>query len=336
MEVTAPHRKVAVTERSQPAAARFAAHDAAEQAGFGEEDTYRAGLVATELATNLVKHATGGELLVRCVRTPPAGEIEIIAIDRGPGMRDLTRAFADGHSTAGTPGTGLGAVMRLADEFDVYSQPGQGTVAACRLRARRGAPRASAFQAAGVSIPRHGETLCGDSWHVHSYDGIATAIVVDGLGHGLPAREAASAAIASSDPHVHREPLAILETMHARLRHTRGAAAAIADVQFRTGAVKYAGVGNISAVIAGDGTAKHAVSLNGTLGHEVRAFREYSYAWDREALLVMHSDGLGSRWSFDPYPGLRRRHPAVIASVLYRDFTRERDDVTVVVLREVS
>ena len=60
-------------------------------------------------------------------------------------------------------------------------------------------------------------------------------------------------------------------------------------------------------------------------------FRQYQYPWPAGALLVMHSDGLASHWSLDSYPGLRLRHPALVAAVLYRDHQRGRDDVTVVV-----
>ena len=47
-----------------------------------------------------------------------------------------TRCLTDGYSTAGTPGTGLGAVRRLANEFDIYSAPGEGTIVMARFGAR--------------------------------------------------------------------------------------------------------------------------------------------------------------------------------------------------------
>jgi len=78
------------------------------------------------------------------------------------------------------------------------------------------------------------------------------------------------------------------------------------------------------------------VSVNGTLGHEARAFREYSYPWQHDAVFVMFSDGLGTHWTLDAYRGLLQRHPAIVAAVLYRDFSRQRDDVTVVVGREAA
>lgn len=335
MEVTSPHRRVPVTEPSQPSAARFAAQDAAEAAGFEHEDAYRAGIVATELATNLVKHAAGGEILVRPLRSSGPGEIEILAIDRGRGMTDVARSLSDGHSTAGSSGNGLGAVQRMSDVFDIYSQPGRGTVIFTRLRRNRSARTAAhPLEFAGISIPVAGETVCGDSWQIHHHADGAFAFVADGLGHGVQAGEASTAAIAAVDTRKKADVALFLEDMHFGIRHTRGAAAAVAEIVPARGTMKFAGIGNISAAICRSGVVRHAVSLSGTLGHQAREFREYSYPWEHDAIFVMHSDGLGSRWSLDNYPGLPGRHPAVVAAVLYRDFNRQRDDITVVVGRE--
>jgi anti-sigma regulatory factor (Ser/Thr protein kinase) len=334
MEVNRAHQRIPVIEASQPSAGRFAARDAAGVAGFNHEDSYRAGLIATELATNLVKHATGGELLVRDIPGGADPAIEILAIDRGPGIADLSRSMSDGHSTAGTSGTGLGAVRRLADDFDIYSERTRGTVVLARLRARRARETASPILSIGaVSVAMNGEQVCGDGWQVFQRPDSVMLVVADGLGHGLHANEASVAAIATIDPRSESDLSARLRVMHDGIRHTRGVAAAIADVNLKPPLVKFAGVGNISGTIYRSGVTRHTVSLNGTLGHEARLFREYSYPWDSDAMVVMHSDGLGTHWSLDDYRGLCQRHPAIVAAVLYRDFSRQRDDVTVVVGR---
>jgi hypothetical protein len=72
---------------------------------------------------------------------------------------------------------------------------------------------------------------------------------------------------------------------------------------------------------------------NGIAGHEARRIHEFSYPFPDDGLLVLHSDGLKSQWSLDGYPGLAERDPALIAGILFRDFNRGRDDVTVVVAR---
>jgi anti-sigma regulatory factor (Ser/Thr protein kinase) len=333
MEVSPTHHSFLVGETGHVPAVKMAARQAAEIAGFNAEDLYRTKLVATELATNLAKHARGGEILMRGVRGSSA--VEILSIDRGPGIHDVAAALSDGRSTAGTPGNGLGAIQRLADDFDIYSLRDRGTIVVARLRAgRKPAVRLGPLDVSGISVAKHGETICGDSWQVlHQPDGALT-VVADGLGHGLRAGEASAAAIASIDPGKGLGLADRLRDAHAGLQHTRGAAAGIAEVRPQSRTVRFAGIGNIAAAISRVGMIRHAVSLNGTLGHEARQFRDYSYPWDSDGLLIMHSDGLGSHWSIDDYPGLRQRHTATIAAVLYRDFNRQRDDVTVLVGRE--
>jgi hypothetical protein len=73
--------------------------------------------------------------------------------------------------------------------------------------------------------------------------------------------------------------------------------------------------------------------VNGTVGQGTLRVREFDYAWSPGSVLVMASDGLGTRWSLDDYPGLAARHPALVAAVLYRDHARGRDDVTVLAVR---
>jgi anti-sigma regulatory factor (Ser/Thr protein kinase) len=330
------HALIPVVETSQPFAVRVAARALAERLGFSEADSYRAGLVATELATNLVKHARGGEVLLRS--TPvAAGELEIIALDKGPGMVNLSVSFEDGRSTAGTAGIGLGAARRMSDEFDIYSGVPHGTVVLARIRARAAAaPAPMQFSISGVSVAKAGESECGDAWTLNLAQDRFSALVADGLGHGHFAAQAASAAVSVAALGSGRSCARILEAVHDGLRHTRGAAAAVVEVVLPRRLMTFAGVGNIGASIVNDGSIRHAVSHNGTLGHHARVFREYSYPWVQESLLVMYSDGLGSHWSLANYPGLRLRHPGVIAGVLYRDFNRGRDDVTVVVAREAA
>lgn len=326
------HLCLPIVDRSQVAAARHDAREAAVRAGFSETDAHRSGLIATELASNLIKHASkGGEILLRTRQTDGPG-LELLALDRGPGIEDVARSLADGHSTTGTAGTGLGAVRRLADEFDIYSKPGQGTAVLARVRPDRlPVPRPAAMEIAGVSVAMTGEQVCGDGWITSADRGRVQVVLVDGLGHGAHAHDAAIAATDAAASSTIGSPVDALTAIHRAVRHTRGAAATVVSFEPRANVISVAGIGNVSAAIVGPVTVRRAVSLGGILGHDVRTFREYRYPWASDALLVMHSDGLTSHWSFDPYPGLRQRSPALAAAVLYRDFQRGRDDVTVVV-----
>lgn len=341
MEVT--WTVIRVTESSQTAQARRAAFNAARALGFNDERAGVAALVATEMATNLVKHAQQGELLIRAAAASagrPAA-VTLLAIDRGPGIESIPNALRDGYSTSGSPGTGLGAIQRTANVFDIYSQPGRGTVLlACvdetAERGRGAGKRALPLIAGVLSVAYPGESVCGDGWVIDIAPLRAKLMVVDGLGHGMYAAEAAQAAMVSFRSAAGRVPPEILEIMHTALRSTRGAAAAVADIDLGGRRVTYAGVGNIAGTILGDGAPRHLVSHAGTLGFEARHFTGFTHDWPKNSVLIMHSDGLGSRWSLNEYPGLLARHPLIIAGVLYRDFARGSDDVTVLVCKEVG
>ncbi|HEX7780265.1 MAG TPA: SpoIIE family protein phosphatase, partial [Vicinamibacterales bacterium] len=189
----------------------------------------------------------------------------------------------------------------------------------------------------GVSVVKEGEAVCGDAWAVDNQDDEMTIVVADGLGHGPGASEAARAAIAvlpETDGHLSCSEL--LERIHAAIRHTRGAAAAVARLRPHASTVSFAGVGNVGASVVTASTHRQTVSNAGTLGHQARLFREYTYPWASDAMLVLFTDGLTTHWVIRDIPRLRRHHPAVIAAVLYRDYSRQRDDVTVVVLKEAA
>lgn len=329
-------RAVAVREPSQVAEARRAAVGAAQGLGFGEEDAGRVALVATELATNLLKHASGGELLVGVYDDSAGSGVECLALDKGPGMASVEAALRDGHSTAGSPGTGLGAIARGSHAVDIYSQPNVGTAILVRLEKGRPSPGKPFPEPASgaVSVPKPGEQACGDGWCHHDRENGFRLMVVDGLGHGPSAAEAAHAAVRVFVEDEADSPGTVLERMHAALRPTRGAAVSIADVDLVRRRVVFAGIGNVAGVlVAEDGTSRRMVSHNGTAGHIAKRVQEFVYPFEGRPLVVLCSDGLGTSWSLASYPGLLRRHPTLIAGVLYRDFNRTRDDVTVLVAR---
>jgi anti-sigma regulatory factor (Ser/Thr protein kinase) len=304
--------------------------------GFGATEAGRAALLATEAATNLAKHATaGGTVFVRpCERAGVAG-VELLAVDAGPGMADPTASARDGHSTAGSPGTGLGALRRQSDEFELFTLPGRGTVVLCRVwpepPPRQAVPP---LMVGAVSVPKPGQAVCGDAWSSAEGPGRTIVMVADGLGHGPDAAAASREAARVFALHSGEAPARLLERLHAALRPTRGAAVAIAEVSTAAGRVRYAGVGNISGAVLMPGRSQSMVSHNGIVGHEMRKVHEFEYPWVKAALLVMHSDGVNTRWDLDRYPGLHGRDPSVVSAVLYRDFCRGNDDATVVAARE--
>jgi anti-sigma regulatory factor (Ser/Thr protein kinase) len=319
-----------INEPSHVAQVRRFTSELAEDAGFNESQAGGVALVTTELATNLLKHASRGEIVVRPIVDRGIGGVELLALDKGSGIANLAESLRDGYSTAGSPGTGLGAIARLAAEFDIQTQPGKGTAVMARLWCGKLANDSEDHIAIGaICMPMRGETRCGDGWGCELLADRCILVLVDGLGHGTGAAVAAELAIASVRQHRAKAPAAMVQYAHDALRATRGAALAVAEIDFTQQSLRYCGIGNISASIITGDNLRHLVSYNGTAGHEARKIVEFTYPWSPNALLIMHSDGLMTRWNLQAYPGLLQRHPSLIAGILYRDFVRGRDDVTV-------
>jgi anti-sigma regulatory factor (Ser/Thr protein kinase) len=325
-----------VIEASQVGEARRRAVELAVDLGFPETARGRLALVVTEAAGNLVKHASrGGELLVRVVEEDGVHGLEVLALDQGPGMPDVGRSLQDGHSTTGTAGTGLGAISRLSDDFQIQSAPGLGTALLARLWSRPPPrPPQPRLRVGVVSVPKPGEEVCGDGWAASRLPGQVRFLVVDGLGHGEGAAEASRAAARAFLGHPTASLEQTIETLHDALHGTRGAAAAVLALDAERRSVRFAGIGNIAGSVLSPGRTQSMVSHHGIVGHRIRKVQEFTYDWPEEAMLVLHSDGLTERMNLDRYPGLRTRDPSLVAGILYRDFARRTDDATVLVARE--
>lgn len=333
MALSGVTRAVAVEEPSQVAQARRMGASLAGQLRLDPERAGRLALVVTESGTNLLRHAGGGKILLQAVDGDGAAAVEMLALDRGPGMTNVARCMEDGYSSVGGAGTGLGAVRRLSTVFDVYSRPGRGTAILSRVGE---AAARSPLAVEGVCVPAPGEERCGDAWdEERRADGVAI-LVVDGLGHGAGAADAAAAAVAAFRRAKFEPPARRLEALHVAMRSTRGGAAGIADIDVAAGRVRFAGVGNVGALVLDEDTPRFLMSHNGTLGHTARKIVEVSVAWPARGVLVMYTDGLGTPRELGAYPGLTERHPSLVAGVLWRDLARGRDDVTVVVAKPAA
>jgi len=331
-----PHLDIAVSEPTQVGEARRAASRLATDHDLDETAVGRVAIIVTELGNNLWRHAAKGRLLVGCRRTDEGCRLEVIAIDSGPGM-DIARCLRDGYSSGGTPGTGLGAVQRLSTDFSAFSMPEKGSVILSRTwvpssSAAGATPARARFAHAGICLAAPGETVSGDAWDIRIADGRATVIVADGLGHGPVAAEAAAEALKVFATAT-GSPSAILERAHPLMRSTRGAAVSIAELDANANAITYAGAGNISGRMISGVEDRSLMSQHGTLGVQIRKLQDVRYDWPEHSLVVLHSDGLVTRWNLKDAGGLFQCDPAVIAGWLLRDHTRGHDDVTVVVLK---
>ena len=317
-----------IEDSSQIGHARRTAQQLAEQHGFDERDAGRVALVATELASNVLKHATHGELHLRVLPRPAGFGIEMLAVDRAQGF-DLQACMADGFSTGGTQGIGLGAVSRQTEVFDVYADA-RGAVLLARLYPRSDRNPDIRYGVSQHSL--HNDPACGDVWHL-TYEGASiSALVIDGLGHGEEAERAARAGAQAFALTPFADPVMLMEDLHRDMIGTRGGAVAFTQFDGTRDSLTFAGVGNIGASLIAADKSRGLASHPGIVGVQYRKARPFDYAHVNGHLLIMYSDGLQSRWNLQDYPGLVHRHPAVIASVLHRDFSRGRDDATVLVV----
>jgi anti-sigma regulatory factor (Ser/Thr protein kinase) len=326
---------IAINEASEIAEARRQAATLALHNGFRETDVGRVTLVATELGTNLIKHGRGGEMLIGTYEDEGSG-IELIALDRGPGISNVETCLEDGYSSAGTRGNGLGGVIRQSDLFDIASWPGLGTGVLARVQP--GAPKArraashSGWGAVSVAMP--GQDVCGDSWSVLA-NGNITLFLADGLGHGQDAAEASVEAARLFHRFNGHRVQTLLDYVHGGLRTTRGAAVSIARFDPSSRHVAFGGIGNVAGALVADGHLKRMVSMPGTAGHNARKIQVFDYPFEH-GLVVLNSDGISTNWSLGRYPNIQSVHPTLIAALLYRDFSRRRDDATVLVGKWVA
>ena len=322
--------RVAVDDASAVGLARRESQAVGRAIGMPDAALGTLALIVSELATNALTHGRGGELLLVARGDSGAPSVDVLTVDRGPGMADIERCLADGYSTAGSLGVGLGAVRRLATVFDAYSREGHGAVVMARLVAGRPVADTNGVAWGVVSRPVAGEVECGDAWRVHVDGDGARLVVADGLGHGPLAAEAAERAGDLFDAHPELPTDHYVAAAHRALAGTRGAALWAGRLQGDT--LLHTGAGNIAGRLVINEATRGLMSYNGTVGHVLTRVHALETPWPRGGVLVVHSDGLQTRWQADAYPGLWNRHPAVIAGVLYRDLSRGRDDATVLVL----
>ncbi|MFI9803605.1 SpoIIE family protein phosphatase [Streptomyces sp. NPDC052301] len=322
---------------------RVATEEAGALARLDAHRTAVAALVATELATNLLKHAGGGRLVIDLVERRGAGAhgpaVQLVSLDHGPGIRDVTAAMRDGYTTSeASLGAGLGTCRRISSAFGLYSTQ-RGTVAVARVDQGAVAREETgpACRAGGINVPLGRAERSGDAWSCVRSGSLLTLLLADGLGHGAKAAHASGAAVDELHRVGHLPPAEILRRMHPALRPTRGAAAAVAQLDTDTGELAFAGVGNIGARLHTAGTWEHLISHPGIVGAQFPATVPVRrLPWSPGSLLVLHSDGLPGRWVPPDDPHLPTHDPAVVAAAILRDASSAaspvRDDTCVAVL----
>lgn len=332
------HAKVALPDRSYAGIVKKTIREFAKGVGFTGQRLGEIELIVSELLSNAVKYAHEKcHLLYKKIERDNVPGIEIIYLDDGPGMKNPQAMLKNGTSTTpGSLGQGLGAVFRQSDFFDLYSQEGKGTVILCHkfLSHQTGVVLFPEITVGTVAVPMPGETQCGDGWHCVQHDKSYNIAVTDGLGHGKNASIASEAAMDTFKNNQRLSPHEHLSEMHGALRKTRGAVCMICALDYPDNSLNFCGIGNIAAKLISSHQVVNCTSYNGVVGYTMPGtFHDKKIEWPDRSLLVVHSDGINTRWNLTDYPGIEEHHPSLIAAVLYKNHNRGRDDSLVLVVK---
>ena len=333
-----PSQIIEVFHCADVAAARHAAKQFAEAVGVDSRGCEEVALAVSELASNLVKHAGGGRLFLTPVSIPPRLGLQIESIDNGPGIPNINEAMADGYSTAGSLGAGLGAVNRLMDEFNIKRLNGQGTHIVCRKWVRIHIPSLMAcpFEIGVASRPKPGFDQNGDDFVVKHWAGNTLVGVIDGLGHGEPAHVAAVAARNFVESHCDQPLDALFRGTAFACQGTRGCVMALAQFDWERGKITFASVGNIEARVIGGSIPVSFMLRRGIVGLNTPAAHVGVYTWEPENMLVLYSDGVTTHWNWRDFPQLAGKPASVVAQGMLRALAKLTDDATILIVKTTA
>lgn len=329
------HLDFPIVDEQQIGAFCRAIRSKALEIGFKQEGVAKIELVGTELATNLIRHSNqGGEILFRGIGEDSNKGIEIISLDKGPGITHLNQMLKDGVSTNNSLGAGLGTINRLSNQFDIYTNSG-GTAVLSRIWAQpvSPAPTKHWFAVGGLTVALAGETACGDAWATADGGNKLLVAVIDGLGHGSKAEQATLSALGELRKNQFISPEALIAQVDKKIRHSIGAVMAIALIDKSDNNITYSGIGNVTAHIDCGNQPSGCVSMEGIVGYKISRLRQFKYPWTENTTLVISSDGIG-RYA-EQISKLHDCRPVLAAAILYRDFARRTDDATIVVIRNL-
>lgn len=331
------HIRFKASDRSYFSILKKEIHNIVAAAGFSEKKIGEIDIIVAEMTSNLLKHAGGGDILVRLVDENGDAALELISIDSGKGMSDVAKMEIDGYSTTNTLGHGLGSIKRLSDLSQIYSLKDWGTILLCRIFKEESAARRtrSAAEVRSIVVCKPGEEVCGDGFFYKLDKDRLQIFLGDGLGHGVEANKAVTAAIARFKETNETSPLHVLRDLHVVVKKTRGLVGCIATYSFRDRKWSICGIGNIATRTLVSGmVVKTHMSYNGIIGLSIpNTMKEQVLDGERGQIVMMCSDGIKTRLDLQKYPGIFRYDLSILAAAVFKDFSRETDDMSVVVGR---
>jgi anti-sigma regulatory factor (Ser/Thr protein kinase) len=327
---------MAISSPAEVIAIRRISKELAKDIGFEEGVQEEIVLVVSELASNIIKYAGRGIVTLTPVISAGQQGLMIEAEDKGPGFCEKT-ALKDGYSTSGTLGCGLGAVNRMMDEFDIYTNENNqvGTRIVCKrwLRTKSNPGGKCPFDIGVVSRPKHGETYNGDSFVIKHGNGQCIIAVIDGVGHGLLAHQAAQAARQYIENHSELPFLDIFRGVDRACRSSRGVVMALASLDWGSMKLKYASVGNIEVKVSGTHEKFKFIVRRGIVGKNAPNPVVTENDWRMGYALAMHSDGLSTHWNWDDFPQQLDKSAQFLVEHMHRSLEKDNDDSTLIIIK---
>ncbi|MBI5936243.1 MAG: SpoIIE family protein phosphatase [Betaproteobacteria bacterium] len=307
-----------------------------QRLGFNEHKREHMALVAAELVTNQIKYAQGRGMIQ--IWEQPGPTLDILALDYGPGIKNLSLAQQDGYSSKQTLGKGLGSVQRLADEAHIYTRPGDGaaqgkpwTGTAVLARFRSGKAAKPGDEVGIFARALTDERFNGDHIYLRHRPAGPRWLHLDGLGHGQNAQETTSNLMGCMDDAM--QAATVLQAVDERLHGSRGAVAILAEVNRKAGKLVLHGVGDMQAYVIQEEQLHRFSFSPGVLGKEFKLPTPVQVDLAKGAVIVTVSDGIRRSWDENSFPGLFRQNAQLIAYVLGNIMGRISDDQSLCAVR---
>ncbi len=290
-------------------------------------------LVITELGSNLVKYAGGGEIIFRF--SGLSGFIEIMAYDQGPGIKNFTKSFEDGYSTGGSSGSGLGAIKRFSSKLIFASIPGDFTCFYAQLK-NKDAPKKplSHFDHHWINFAIPGQKTSGDWTGIEETKEETHFLLMDGLGHGSEAADSSTSVGNYFRRNFNLSPESLWEGMFQEANAKRGGVLGFGEIHHEKEELTFFGMGNVQAAIYQYGEKpKHLISKSGLFGKDQNLPKPQILPFPKGAILVLHSDGLSNVTSKDFPSELYGKESPVIAAYLMHKKIRNTDDASILIIK---
>ncbi|WP_121810295.1 ATP-binding protein [Mucilaginibacter kameinonensis] len=333
--VDATHISFAADDRSYFSLIKKEIHRLATEAGINANRINELDLIVAEMTSNLYKYSDDGEILMGTFANGGSPYVELISIDNGPGMANPARMMVDGVSTTKTLGHGLGSMKRLSDIFELYSQPGWGTIVLSRVYSDPEKVKVSdEVIMRSIVVSKPGEKTSGDGFVYKKNDKYLKMMLADGLGHGPEANKAINEAAAAFKVFPDYSPTETLRFIHGNIKKTRGAVINIVGYNFGEKKWSSAGIGNIAARMFGPVNFKNHMSYNGIVGHNIpNTMNDQQYPADEFNQVMLCSDGIKTRIDMAKYPLMYKYDLSVLAAAIYKDHARKNDDMSVIIAK---